>query len=473
MKYSKKKEISKLKKEIDKLPKGNLFYKTINGKSYCYHQYSYNGQRISTYIKKNDVDELNKKINKRMELENRIKELEDTSSNLLLATLKHKDIDVIDIYINQETGLIEKVGNLYNPNHLPLGVNDIRGHNIKQIKSWWQERSIPLSRSGIKEAMEKLEISTPTVLLTKCYGLSLSDHFWIKPHNLDIKWDDVNFFTNEFSDDLGKILLGSDSNGKKLDLSSPDNTSIGNLKKRWKIIDGKRYLIKGGSSPYRQEPLNEVVASKIMDILEIPHVEYSLIWDEGLPYSVCKNFIGADEDLVTAHQISTVLKKLNSDSSYQHLLDCCDYLGMKMTRVINYIDRMLVVDFIIANEDRHFNNFGFIQDIKSLEFINFAPLFDNGSSFGYNKIAFEIKPFRFIETKPFKTDILKQLELVTSLNYLGLTNEKLDRVKEVIVDEFTNTEYPYLDEQRRKAIIDAAIVRIDYLKNRLSKELKK
>lgn len=38
---------------------------------------------------------------------------------------------------------------------------------------------------------------------------------------------------------------------------SPDNATDGWLKKKWEIINGKRFLIKGGN----QEPLNEVIAT--------------------------------------------------------------------------------------------------------------------------------------------------------------------------------------------------------------------
>lgn len=45
---------------------------------------------------------------------------------------------------------------------------------------------------------------------------------------------------------------------------SPDNSSDGNLKKKWKIINGKRCLIKSGNSLNNQEPFNEVIAVNYM-----------------------------------------------------------------------------------------------------------------------------------------------------------------------------------------------------------------
>ena len=40
-----------------------------------------------------------------------------------------------------------------------------------------------------------------------------------------------------------------------MSLVSPDNTSDGQLMKKWKIADGKRILMKGSSKPYYQEAL--------------------------------------------------------------------------------------------------------------------------------------------------------------------------------------------------------------------------
>jgi hypothetical protein len=48
------------------------------------------------------------------------------------------------------------------------------------LNEWWYGRSIPASRSGIREALEKLDVSHTEQLLAKCYGLSLLDQYWMK-----------------------------------------------------------------------------------------------------------------------------------------------------------------------------------------------------------------------------------------------------------------------------------------------------
>lgn len=49
------------------------------------------------------------------------------------------------------------------------------------------------------------------------------------------------------------------------------------------------------------------------------------------------------------------------------------------------IEKMLVVDYISANFDRHWNNFGVLMDTDTREFKRAAPIFDTGESFWCNR----------------------------------------------------------------------------------------
>ena len=77
----------------------------------------------------------------------------------------------------------------------------------------------------------------------------------------------------------------------------------------------------------------------------------------------------------------------------------CAELGIDIIPAMN---RMIVVDYIIANEDRHLNNFGLVREAESLKWLGAAPIFDSGSSFGYDKLPFEILSGKHITCKPFK-----------------------------------------------------------------------
>ena len=454
--------INDLNDKIAKLPRGYISVKRIGGVFYYYHQWSENGKKLSKYLNNEELLKLDALIKERQKLEQELKALK--RGYITSFTLMHLNEKVVDLLFDDK-GYIKGTGTLYSIEHLPTGSFDNkRGLDSDNLAEWWNERSIPLSRSGIKDIFDKLEIANPQSLLLKCYGLSLSDQYWIKPKNKDMRWEDVNFFNNDFSDDVGELLLGGELKNKDLDLSSPDNTSTGNLKKRWKISNGQRILIKGGSNPFRQEPYNEVVACQIAKALHLPCVNYSLVEIASYPYSECQDFVKQDEDLVSAYLINKTLKKSNNDSSYTHLIRCAEALGIKGFQ--QYLDKLIVFDFIIANEDRHFNNFGVIRNAKTLEYIGPSPIFDSGASFGFNKINADIKPFKDIESKPFKSDLLEQLNLVSSYDWLNIKD--LQYVKNNIASWFLKLESKYLDKERILAITNAVKERIDYLIKKIS-----
>jgi len=321
--------------------------------------------------------------------------------------------------IDEGAGTIIELGELHAPERLPVGV-PCTGDTVDRItlNSWWLGRSIPASRSGLRGALDALQITAPQLLLTKCYGLSLSDQYWVNPEGSGLKWEDVNFFDNSFSEDVGNILFGEVPDKDEFNLMSPDNTSDGWLKKKWIIADGKRQLIKSGSGTTRQEPYNEVLASEVMRRLDIPHVPYKLMLIDEYPYSVCEDFITSETELISAWYITQVHNKPNHVSSYQHYLDCCKALGIP--GMSDAIDKMLTLDYLIVNDDRHLNNFGAIRNANTLEWIGAAPVFDCGTSMWCSEPTAMIRPIAKQPSKPFRSNHAEQIKLVSSFKWLDI-----------------------------------------------------
>lgn len=463
-------QIAKITAQIGGLPKGYISKKQINGKVYYYHQWSQSGVKHSKYLRDNEIEPLAEQIEQRKALQEKLRNLKAKSSavikkrnevNSLKCTLMHKRVQVAELELDDATGFIQRIGTVYAPDHLPIGIPIRKGVTDRAaLNEWWTDRSIPASRSGVREALETLKITSTKILLVRCWGLSLSDQYWIRPEDSDLTWDSVNFFENDFSDDIGDVLFGAKKKTDGLDFSSPDNTSDGNLKKRWKIINGKRCLIKGGSNPFRQQPFNEVIASEIMERLGIPHVPYTVMWNKGAPYSVCEDFITENIELVPAWRILKTQKKDNSTSVYQHFTNCCNTLGIK--DAVPYLDRMIVLDYIIANEDRHFNNFGVIRHAETLEWLGFAPIYDSGSSLGYDKMPAQMRSEKEVVCKPFKNHHSEQLKLVSDFSWIDF--DSLSDIGELITDVLSaDGAKDYMDENRIRTIAGAAQRRIEQL----------
>jgi hypothetical protein len=372
-------------------------------------------------------------------------------------TLMHKNTTVAELEIDDELGTVSKVGEVHSFEHLPVGMQIISGKpNRRDLNNWWSGRAIPASRSGLRDALEKLKMSSPLPLLSKCFGLSLSDQYWIRSTRKPVEWKDVNFFENTFSEDMGKVLFGAAPQGE-INLMSPDNTSDGWLKKKWIISDSKRCLVKRGSPILYQEPLNEALATAIMRRLNIPHAPYSIIYEKGQPLSVCEDFITKDTDLVSAWHIQSIAKKAGHISYYQHYINCCELLGIPNMK--QSVNEMLVVDYMLANQDRHFNNFGAVRNAETLEWLSASPIFDTGTSMYYDKPTHQINARIEGECKPFRSSHAEQIKLVTAFDCIDLS------VLSGIDDEFYEILMPseYIDEMRRSALCRALKTRVAML----------
>ena len=378
-----------------------------------------------------------------------------------------KKKNVFDFVYVEEEHFIVKFERNYpeNEDYAPFGLIKINAIDKVEFNKWWKNRQMPASRKGLKELLHNSNVYDKDnfdLLDAKAYCLSLSDQYWVKGVNEEISWESINFFDNEFSEDIGKILFNGGKTALNLNLNTPDMTSNGNYEKRWKIIDGERYLLKAGSKIYNQEPFNELIATKLYERLlnKDEYVEYSVIFDDDKAISKCKNFITKDTELVPAWKINEYYEFLDDEDKYTHYIRCLNNLGIKDAETLT--DKMIVCDYIIANKDRHFNNFGVIRDVNTLKFIDVAPIFDNGCSLWYDENDMYVG--EFFLTKPFEEYEKKQLSLVKKLEWLDISKleDFPNEVKTILsMDKL-------LSKERINKIVDQIKLRIEFVK-----ELKK
>ena len=123
--------------------------------------------------------------------------------------LMQRDHQVAVIEIAEKTGDIIDVAEVLSAQRIPLGAKHINGSfDVLSLRKWWAGRGIPASRSGLEHALEALHVPYAELLLVKCSGLSLSDQYWVAPCDAPQRWHDVNFYENDFSDDVGRALFG-------------------------------------------------------------------------------------------------------------------------------------------------------------------------------------------------------------------------------------------------------------------------
>ena len=114
-------------------------------------------------------------------------------------TLMHKDIPVVEITLDDGGTKITRVGELYHGEDLPVGVPITWDKADRAaLNAWWTDRLIPSARSGLVDALSQLGFPNPQQVISRNLGLSLSDHYWVKPASSNLSWDEVNFFEKGF-----------------------------------------------------------------------------------------------------------------------------------------------------------------------------------------------------------------------------------------------------------------------------------
>ena len=146
------------------------------------------------------------------------------------------------------------------------------------------------------------------------------------------------------------------------------------------------------------ECVNEIIVDRLLTLLGVEHLGYQLIHAdievEGKVYDtwLCasKDFKKAGESKAALDNYYQVNKRID-ESRY----DFCVNNGWQ-----EYIDRMLVVDYLILNRDRHGANVEVLRDARR-KTLRIAPLFDHGLSFLCScQSSDEIMRFDILEDKP-------------------------------------------------------------------------
>lgn len=275
-------------------------------------------------------------------------------------------------------------------------------------------------------------------------GLSLSDQYWVRSAGSSLRWEDVNFFDNEFDGQLGLLTLGSLSSFTRAVLDSsplnPNSSLGGNLKKAWERRDGAPWLVKAGSAPYEQEPANELIATMLYKRVLQPgdYVPYSLEMRDGRSYSVCPDLVSRDECLVSAWDIINARKRARSQSPWLHLLE--SYAGLGLADAELQLTKMLVCDYILANRDRHWNNLGVVFDAATMRAKRVAPIYDSGSSLWNNVFELSVPADYWYRLLPLMRERARrilpedQLALMRDFSWLDVSalDGFADDVREVL-----------------------------------------
>lgn len=142
---------------------------------------------------------------------------------------------------------------------------------------------------------------------------------------------------------------------------------------------------------YGHECVNEIIACRLMDVLGIEHLAYRLVHAlvsiEGVEYETWLAKSVSFRHAGEKKQALDTFCSINRNAG-ELPFDFCRRMGWG-----DYIERMMLVDYLIANRDRHGAN---IEVLRAQDgSVRLAPLFDNGLSLIFSCYGDEERAARF------------------------------------------------------------------------------
>ena len=246
--------------------------------------------------------------------------------------------------------------------YLPIG--------FLNINDWIDGRQIAKHRVAIQKLMRDMGMTTRHDFIAMARCLSLTDTFWMKREDEDLKWDNVSLYKNPFDDVIARIAFdGTGMFGRQNSPTSPEFATSGSFEKCWIRENDDISLLKRGSTGFANtgfEPYSEKLASDILAAANIKHVPYSLLRFHKQLACKCPLFTSEKAGFVSAHRF------FEGNFGVKEMLDLC-----KKHDSENRFREMIVFDSVMANVDRHAGNYGFLVDNDTGEILELAPLFDH------------------------------------------------------------------------------------------------
>lgn len=378
----------------------------------------------------------------------------------ILFTFVASDIEIL----NEE--LVPKV--LTNP-------SENKAELIAKFNKWFSDRIMAMKRNNevsiideiiFKPHPEYINKDDNAVIFEqakKVSFMSISDKYWISLQGIKISSEDFERKIEKLKEKLiGTNSLGSlffSKNSSLLDV--PDKIKVnsnlsllddfnyclgGVTNKRWSLEGNNMYLYKQKNQKYMQEPINEYLATVMLDRFNLPdfdYVKYEMAVNGFSLCSKCKNFIKPYEEFIPMSEIMYECERKNNDI-FIHTVNCLNAVGIENGQ--HFIDMMIIVDRKMLNFDRHLGNFGVIRDLQSGKITKMAPLFDMGGCFfsGYNPSEIRVKDNK--KKKILFNERAKELENQSKM--LDYTNDLLNEIKMLL------GEYTYSDEEKINEIIE-------------------
>ena len=246
-------------------------------------------------------------------------------------------------------------------------------NNLDNFYHWCASRVLSLDRKYAKELLNSIGVAQAVTdrdranIALSYHCVSLTDVYWVRKKEEKITFLELNLYDNPLNEAIVELSL----KGKQMTVTNkelaPDLSTKGCFPKAWIRQKGGFKLLKDGGA---DEVRRELLASKICQCFDVPQVIYREGIYDGEPVT--------ESDIITSKEYSMVSRMAFEIYAVNHDLDTLSVC--KELDPVTYYG-MNILDYLTGNTDRHPENWGFLVDNKTNEYLSLYPVMDFNQTF--------------------------------------------------------------------------------------------
>lgn len=250
---------------------------------------------------------------------------------------------------------------------------EIQLNNIDNFNHWCASRVLSLDRKYAKEILNSIGMAQAITdrdrakISLSYHCVSLTDLYWVKEKEETISYDEINLYDNSLNEAVVELSLRGKSMTVTNQELAPDLSTRGCFPKAWIRKEDTFVLLKDGGE---ETVKREVLASRISQCFDFKQVAYQEDFYDGEKVSASR--------IVTSKRYSMVSKMAFQIYAVNHDLDVLEEC-IRVDKKTYY--GMNILDYLIGNTDRHPENWGFLVDNQTNEYLSLYPIMDLNKSF--------------------------------------------------------------------------------------------
>lgn len=229
------------------------------------------------------------------------------------------------------------------------------------VEGWLASRAIDAHRRNSRLLKKVLRIRTAddAEVALAVNGATITDRYWFQRRGEGLKYDEIRFKENYFSE---LALRGDPDSFSNKPSRTPELTNIGSFEKCWKLLNQEWWMYKSGNA---KEYFSELFICRLGEKLGFPMAYYEM---DG-QYIRTRDFTQGG-----AESFEPMSSLMGEDDDYSA---CFHQLLAISSDVAKQYLQLIWMDSICFNMDRHTRNFGLLRDLKTGAILSLAPNYDN------------------------------------------------------------------------------------------------